>query len=85
METKISKHQLEVMDILFDGGVIHVYRTGTELRAFISHRKGGVSSINIRISTVMALKAKGIIFRKKETSVYGDDWAGTWCYKKLVL
>lgn len=81
MSSEISKQQLEVMDELKGGATIRVYRgTRTGLRAFISKMEPGLSSMNIRITTVMALNRKKIIERKK--ALDWDDWAGDWTLRK---
>ena len=80
MAKRISEQQLEVMDALKQGAKIQAYRSGTDLRAFISHFKKGHYAESIRITTLFALCDKGVIFREKAN--YGDDWAGIWALTK---
>lgn len=79
MSRGISKQQLEVMDELKNGAWIQVYRTGLDLRAFMSYPRGGPGN-NLRITTVMALADKKLI--KRTTKVYGNDWNGIWMISK---
>ena len=78
MSSKISKHQLEVMDELKNGAIIQVYRSfNTDLRAFLTQRKVGLpTTMTVRIPTLMALYRKNIIKRTKPE--YGSDWGGIW-------
>jgi len=64
------------MNKLRDGAVIHIYKTGVEIKAFISGRKIGLHHLNLRITTVMALQGKNLI--KQTTKVYASDWEGIW-------
>jgi len=84
MSRRISQQQLEVMDALEEGAIIHAYRSydgsGPGLRAFISGLHGQHSSKTIRVSTLFALYEKKVIVRQKKLD--WDDWAGIWTLAK---
>jgi len=81
MSRGISKQQIEVIDQLKEGAVIHVYRlSNTDLRAFMVGGNSLSLAKNVRITTVWALQGKNLI--KKTTKVYASDWEGIWAINK---